>query len=140
MSIDAGFHGRTGLSGAAGNDEVAQYFLSDRPEEFTKVPFNDLEAMRAALQCGGVAGVLLETIPATCGFPVPDDEYLPGVKALCEEYGALYIADEVQTGFGRTGKFFAMDHAGVVPDILVMAKGLGSGMPISARTLAKPKP
>lgn len=137
VSIDAGFHGRTGLSGAAGNDEVAQFFLSDRPEEFTKVPFNDLDAMRAALRRGGIAAVLLETIPATCGFPVPDDDYLPGVKALCEEYGALYIADEVQTGLGRTGRMWGVDNWGVEPDILITGKGLSGGLyPVSAAVLS----
>ncbi len=136
VSIDAGFHGRTGLSGAAGNDEIAQYFLSDRPEEFIKVPFNDLEAMRAGLRGGGVAAVLMETIPATCGFPLPDDEYLPGVKALCEEYGALYIADEVQTGLGRTGRMWGVDNWGIEPDILVTGKCLSGGLyPVSAAVL-----
>jgi len=137
VSIDAGFHGRTGLSGAAGNDEVAQFFLSDRPDEFIKVPFNDLDAMRAALRSGDIAAVLLETIPATCGFPVPDDDYLPGVKALCEEYGVLYIADEVQTGLGRTGRLWGVDNWGVKPDILITGKGLSGGLyPVSAAVLS----
>ena len=137
VSIDSGFHGRTGLSGAAGNDEVAQYFLSDRPEEFIKVPFNDLDAMRSGLRGGDVAAVLMETIPATCGFPVPDDEYLPGVKALCEEYGTLYIADEVQTGLGRTGRMWGVDNWGVEPDILITGKCLSGGLyPVSAAVLS----
>jgi acetylornithine/succinyldiaminopimelate/putrescine aminotransferase/Ser/Thr protein kinase RdoA (MazF antagonist) len=137
VSIDAGFHGRTGLSGAAGNDEVARFFLSDRPEEFTRIPFNDLDAMRAALRSGDVAAVLLETIPATCGFPIPNDDYLPGVKALCEEHGALYIADEVQTGLGRTGRMWGVDNWSVEPDILITGKGLSGGLyPVSAAVLS----
>jgi acetylornithine/succinyldiaminopimelate/putrescine aminotransferase/Ser/Thr protein kinase RdoA (MazF antagonist) len=136
VAIEAGFHGRTGLAGAAGDDEVARYFLSDRPEEFTKVPFNDLGAMRAALQGGDVAGVLMETIPATYGFPLPDDDYLPGVRTLCDEFGTLYIADEVQTGLGRTGTLWGVEQWGVEPDILVTGKGLSGGLyPVSATLL-----
>lgn len=138
VAIDAGFHGRTGLSGAAGNDEVARYFLSDRPGEFTKVPFNDLDAMRLALSAGDVAAVLLETIPATCGFPIPDDDYLPGVRSLCDEFGTLYIADEVQTGLGRTGRLWGVDNWGVEPDILITGKALSGGLyPMSAAVLSR---
>jgi len=136
VGIDAGFHGRTGLAGAAGDDEVARYFLSDKPDEFIKVPFNDLGAMRAALQGSDVAGVLIETIPATCGFPLPDDNYLPGVRALCDEFDTLYIADEVQTGLGRTGTLWGVEQWGVEPDILVTGKGLSGGLyPVSAALL-----
>ena len=71
VAMESGYHGHTGLSGAAGEDENAHYFVSDCPAEFVKVPFNDLEAMRAALRGDDVAAVILETIPATCGFPVP---------------------------------------------------------------------
>ena len=138
VAIDAGFHGRTGLAGAAGDDEVARYFLSDKPGEFVKVPFNDLDAMRAALGNGDVAAVLIETIPATCGFPLPDDDYLPGVRSLCDEFGALYIADEVQTGLGRTGTLWGVEQWGVEPDILVTGKGLSGGLyPVSATLLSE---
>lgn len=132
------FHGRSGLSGAAGDDTAARYFLSDRPDEFVKVPFNDLAAMRKALSGGDVAAVLMETIPATSGFPVPDDDYLPGVQALCREAGTLYIADEVQTGLGRTGRLWGVDNWGVAPDILVTGKGLSGGLyPVSAAILSE---
>ncbi len=138
VALEAGFHGMTGLSGAAGNDETARYFLSDRPAEFTRVPFNDLRAMRDALRGGDVAAVLMETIPATCGFPVPDDDYLPGVKKLCEEYDVLYIADEVQTGLGRTGQLWGVDNWDVEPDILITGKGLSGGLyPVSAAVLSE---
>ena len=138
VAIDAGFHGRTGLAGAAGDDEVARYFLSDKPDEFVKVPFNDLNAMRAALGKSDVAAVLIETIPATYGFPLPEDDYLPGVRKLCEEFGALYIADEVQTGLGRTGTLWGVEQWGVEPDILVTGKGLSGGLyPVSATLLSE---
>ena len=78
------------------------------------------------------AAIIIEPVLGEGGYVPAPAGYLQALRALCDEHGILLIADEVQTGFGRTGKFFAMDHAGVVPDIIVMAKGLGSGMPISA--------
>jgi acetylornithine/succinyldiaminopimelate/putrescine aminotransferase/Ser/Thr protein kinase RdoA (MazF antagonist) len=139
VALDTGYHGRTGLSGAAGDDQAARYFLSDQPGEFCKVPFNDLDAMRRALSDHDVAAVLLETIPATSGFQLPHDHYLPGVKALCEQFGSLYIADEVQTGLGRTGRMWAVEHWDLVPDILVTGKGLSGGLyPIAAAVLSEP--
>lgn len=139
VAIDKGYHGRTGLSGAAGDDAAARYFHSEPPAgDFTKVPFNDLEAMEKELKAGDVAGVLLETIPATLGFPMPAPGYLDGIKRLCEQHGALYIADEVQTGLGRTGSLWAVQGYGVEPDILVTAKGLSGGLyPIAATLIAK---
>jgi len=138
VAMESGYHGHTGLAGAAGDDANARYFASDRPAEFAKVPFADLEAMRAALAGHDVAAVILETIPATCGFPVPPDDYLPGVAALCSEYGALYIADEVQTGLGRTGWLWGVEAWGVQPDILVTGKGLSGGLyPVAAAVLRK---
>jgi acetylornithine/succinyldiaminopimelate/putrescine aminotransferase len=133
VSLEAAFHGRTGLAAAAGRDDMARYFHADYPAEFVTVPFDDLAAMERALAGGDVAGVLMETIPATYGFPVPSDGYLPGVKALCERHGTLYIADEVQTGLGRTGWLWAIEAWGVEPDLMVVGKGLSGGLyPISA--------
>lgn len=136
VAVDVAYHGRTGLSGAAGDDEVARYFLSDEPADFIKVPFNDQAAMEKALRGGDVAAVLMETIPATCGFPVPDPSYLPHTKLLCETYGALYIADEVQTGLGRTGYLWGVETWDVEPDILVIGKGLSGGIyPMAAAVM-----
>jgi acetylornithine/succinyldiaminopimelate/putrescine aminotransferase len=138
VAVAAGYHGRTGLSGAAGDDEAARYFLSDLPGEFEKVPFDDLAAMEVALADGDVAAVLMETIPATSGFPIPGPEYLPGVKALCERHGSLYIADEVQTGLGRTGAMWGVESFGVEPDLLVTGKGLSGGVyPIAATVMTR---
>jgi putrescine aminotransferase len=128
VALDAGYHGRTGLSGAAGDDATARYFSSDDPQTFLKVPFNHLPAMEAALRNRDVALVMMETIPATYGFPLPHDDYLPGVKALCERYGTLFLADEVQTGLGRTGYPWAIQAWGVEPDMLVTGKGLSGGL------------
>lgn len=138
VGLSAGYHGRTGLSGAAGEDGSARLFLSDSPQEFVKVPFADLDAMAGALAGGDVAAVIMETIPATYGFPVPPDGYLAEVKALCEEHGALYIADEVQTGLGRTGRLWGIEAFGVEPDILVTGKGLSGGIyPIAATIISE---
>jgi acetylornithine/succinyldiaminopimelate/putrescine aminotransferase len=139
VTLAAGYHGRTGLSGAAGEDAGAAYFLSDLPDQFAKVPFADLDAMAAELSRGDVAAVLLETVPATYGFPVPPEGYLPAVRALCDEHDALYIADEVQTGLGRTGRLWGVETFGVEPDILVCGKGLSGGMYPIAATVMTPR-
>lgn len=140
VSLVGSYHGHTGLCLAAGDVKNAEYFLSEGPRsEFTQVPFNDLDAMRATLASGDVAGVMLEIIPATLGFPMPAPGYLSGVKALCEEYGALFIADEVQTGLGRTGMMWAVQGYGVEPDLLVTGKGLSGGMYPMAATLLSPR-
>ncbi len=128
VSIIKGYHGHAGLSVAAGDERFSKIFLSDRPDEFVQVPFNDLDAMEAALKGRDVAGAILETIPATYGFPMPAPGYLPGVKALCEKYGTLYIADEVQTGFMRCGEMWGWQSFGVEPDLFIAAKGLSGGL------------
>jgi len=133
VSIVKAYHGHTGLAVATGDDRFAALFLADRPEEFPHVPFNDLAAMEGALRGRDVAAVIMETIPATYGFPLPNPGYLEGVKQLCEQYGALYIADEVQTGLMRTGELWAISKHGIEPDILVTGKGISGGLyPISA--------
>jgi len=138
VALEAGFHGRTALAAAAGKDDTAKFFRSDYPGEFSTVPFDDLAAMERALSSGEVAAVLMETIPATYGFPVPSDRYLPGVKALCERHGTLYVADEVQTGLGRTGHLWGVEAWGVTPDLLVTGKGLSGGLyPMAAVVMTK---
>ena len=133
VSILKGYHGHTGLAVCTGDERFSRLFLSERPDEFVQVPFNDLAAMEQALADGDVAAVIMETIPATYGFPMPKDGYLAGVKALCAAQGTLYIADEVQTGLMRCGTFWAIDGYGVEPDMIVTAKGLGGGLyPIAA--------
>ena len=135
ISLEIAYHGRTGLSGATGDDATAVFFHSDNPAEYIKVPFDDADAIERVLRTNDVAGVIIETIPATYGFISPSAGYLPRVKALCERYGALYIADEVQTGLGRTGHLWGVTAFGVEPDILVTAKGLSGGLYPMAATL-----
>lgn len=139
VSLDKGYHGSTGLSGAAGDPKNADFFFSrGAGGDYTNVPFNDLSAMEEVLSGNDSAAVILETIPATYGFPLPEDGYLAGVRELCDKYGALYIADEVQTGLGRTGNLWGVETFGVIPDILVVGKGLSGGIyPISAVVISK---
>jgi acetylornithine/succinyldiaminopimelate/putrescine aminotransferase len=133
VSIVKAYHGHTGLAVATGDERFSELFLSARPEEFPHVTFNDLAAMEAALAGRDVAAVIMETIPATYGFPLPDPGYLETVKALCERYGTLYIADEVQTGLMRTGELWGITKHGITPDIMVTGKGISGGMyPIAA--------
>lgn len=138
VSIVGSYHGHTGLAVAAGDRDAAEAFLATGPEgDFPQVPFNDLEALEAALAAAPAAAVILETIPATIGFPVPAPDYLNGVRELCDRFGALYIADEVQTGLGRSGSMWAVERFGVTPDILVTGKGLSGGLyPIAATLLS----
>jgi acetylornithine/succinyldiaminopimelate/putrescine aminotransferase len=133
ISIVKAYHGHTGLAVGTGDDRFSKLFLCDQPDDFVHVPFNDLTAMDDALRGRDVAAVLMETIPATYGFPLPQPGYLEAVKQLCERYDALYIADEVQTGLMRTGELWGITKHGISPDLLVTGKGLSGGMyPISA--------
>ncbi len=128
VAIDKGFHGLSGLSGAAGDNTNAQYFNSDFPDDFVRVPFNDLDALEDALKGGDVAAFLAEPLPATAGFPLPDDSYFRTVRKLCDDYGTLLIADEVQTGLGRSGSMWAVEKFGVQPDMLITGKGIAGGL------------
>ncbi|MHB8504136.1 MAG: class-III pyridoxal-phosphate-dependent aminotransferase [Acidimicrobiales bacterium] len=133
VSIIKAYHGHTGLAVATGDDRFAKLFLADQPDDFPHVPFNDLEAMDRVLRGRDVAAAIMETIPATYGFPLPEPGYLEAVKSMCERYGSLYIADEVQTGLMRTGELWGITKHGIAPDLLVTGKGLSGGMyPISA--------
>jgi len=109
------------------------YYFGWNDEETTAFCLRQLDQLLHSQSAPDeTAAIIIEPVLGEGGYVPAPAGYLQALRALCDEHGILLIADEVQTGFGRTGKFFAMDHAGVVPDILVMAKGLGSGMPISA--------
>jgi acetylornithine/succinyldiaminopimelate/putrescine aminotransferase len=136
VSILKGYHGHSGLSVATGDDRFTKIFLADRPDEFVHVPFNDIDEMARALGGNDCAALIMETIPATYGFPMPKTGYLNACKELCEKHGTIYIADEVQTGLMRTGAMWGWQAFGVQPDIMVTAKGLSGGLyPISAALL-----
>ena len=131
ISAHGGYHGHTGLALATGDEQYRRPFEPLAPG-FVQVPFGDLGALEAAMGLD-TAAVLLETIPATLGIVLPPEGYMAGVRALCDRQGAVMIADEVQSGLGRCGTVWAIDAYGVVPDILVTAKGLSGGIyPITA--------
>ncbi|MFA6241239.1 MAG: acetylornithine transaminase [Candidatus Hydrogenedentales bacterium] len=125
------FHGRTfGAISATGQPKYQEGFEPLLPG-IRHVPFDDMGALRKALS-PQTGAVIVEPIQGEGGVRVPANDYLKQVRALCDERGALLILDEVQTGVGRTGKFFAHEHYGITPDIIVVAKGLGNGVPIGA--------
>jgi len=132
ISTSDAFHGKTmGALSATGRDVYRTPFGPLIPE-ISHVPWNDAAAMENAIT-SEAAAVILEPIQGESGIQVPDDDYLPRVRKACDKVGALLIVDEVQTGLGRTGAMFAVDHWGVVPDIMTLAKSLGGGvMPIGA--------
>lgn len=129
VSIIKAYHGHTGLALATGDPRFSGLFLSEGPpEEFVQVPFNDVNAMEHALASNDVAAVIMETIPATYGFPMPREGYLRAVRQLCDRHRTLYIADEVQTGLMRTGHLWGVETFGVQPDIMVIGKGISGGL------------
>jgi len=131
VSVVGGYHGHTGLALATGDPQYRDPFGPNLPG-FVQVPFDDLAAMERAVG-GDTAAVIMEPIPATLGMPIASPGYLAGVERLCHERGALFIADEVQTGLGRTGRMWCHQHDSLSPDIVVTGKGLSGGVyPITA--------
>lgn len=125
------FHGRTlGALSATGQEKFQKGFEPLVPG-FRHVPYDNIHALREAVNRNTCA-ILLEPIQGEGGVRIPGDNYLREVRALCDEHKILLILDEVQTGMGRTGKLFAHEHAGITPDIMTVAKGLGGGVPIGA--------
>ncbi|HTN71568.1 MAG TPA: aminotransferase class III-fold pyridoxal phosphate-dependent enzyme, partial [Methylomirabilota bacterium] len=102
------------------------------PAGFRQIPFNDLRAAEDAVDGQKTVGIFIEPIQGEGGVNVADEEYLRGLRELCDRRGLLLIFDEVQTGMGRTGKLFGYEHFGVTPDIMTLAKALGGGLPIGA--------
>ncbi|BAU26585.1 acetylornithine aminotransferase [Aneurinibacillus soli] len=131
ITFTQSFHGRTlATLTATGQDKVKDGF-APLPEGFVTVPYNDLEALTAAIT-DKTCAIMLEMIQGEGGVHPADPEFAEGIKQLCDQHDLLLIVDEVQTGIGRTGKWFAHQHYGLEPDIITMAKGLGSGFPIGA--------
>ncbi|MBI2155743.1 MAG: aspartate aminotransferase family protein [Candidatus Rokubacteria bacterium] len=132
------FHGRTLATVTATGQEKYQHGFEPLMPGFKHVPYNDLRAMERAID-SRTAAILVEPIQGEGGVNVPDDDYLPGLRKLCDESGALLILDEVQTGLGRTGRLWAYEHAGVEPDVMTLAKALANGVPMGAM-LAREEP
>jgi ornithine--oxo-acid transaminase len=127
------FHGRTTSIITFSSDSDSKKHFGPFTPGFIAIPYDNLTALEDELKKGNVAGFLVEPIQGEAGVHVPSEGFLSGAKALCEKYGALFIADEVQTGIARTGKLLACDHENVRPDILILGKALSGGVyPVSA--------
>jgi acetylornithine/succinyldiaminopimelate/putrescine aminotransferase len=126
------FHGRTLATLTATGQPAKHAPFEPLPTGFTHIPFGDLEAAIHALSKDDVAAVLVEVIQAEGGINVAPPGYLPALQTACREAGALFMIDEVQTGMARTGTWFAFEAEGLSPDVVTMAKALGSGMPVGA--------
>ena len=131
VSMLGSFHGRTLAALAATGQPAKHEPFQPMPEGFMHVPFGDFSALTAAVD-GSVAAVLVECVQGEGGVMPASDEWLRAVRELCTERGALMMIDEVQTGFARTGDWFAFQHAGVQPDVVMLAKAMGNGMPVGA--------
>jgi ornithine--oxo-acid transaminase len=133
IACEGNFHGRTITIISMSTDPEARNHYGPFTPGFIIIPYNDLNALEAALQDPDVAGFLVEPIQGEAGVFVPDEGYLKKSYDLCKRHNVLFIADEVQTGIARTGKLLACDHEGVRPDVLILGKALSGGiMPISA--------
>ncbi len=131
LTFEGAFHGRsTGAIAAAGSEKMVKGFGPLMPG-FRQLPFGDIDALRAAVGSGTCA-VMIEPIQGEGGIRPLPDAVLKEIRALCDETGALLILDEVQCGMGRTGRLFAHEFAGIAPDIMMVAKGIGGGFPLGA--------
>jgi predicted acetylornithine/succinylornithine family transaminase len=132
VSTNDSFHGRTLAALAATGQFEKQAAFLPMPEGFDHVPYGDIGAMDAAVDPDHVAAVLVEPILGEAGVVMPSSDYLGALRSLCTERGVLLMVDEIQTGLGRTGRWFAFQHLGIEPDVVTMAKALGNGMPVGA--------
>ncbi|MCS6805740.1 MAG: acetylornithine transaminase [Acidobacteriota bacterium] len=131
ISFEGGFHGRTMAALSATGSSKYHKGIAPLVPDHHHVPFGDLQAVAAKMN-ETVAGVLLEPIQSMAGVRMASAEFYQGLRRLCNQYGALLIYDEVQTGMGRTGEFFFAPRWGVTPDIMTLAKGIASGVPMGA--------
>jgi acetylornithine/N-succinyldiaminopimelate aminotransferase len=131
--MENSFHGRTMATLTATGSRKVQAGFEPLLTGFLRAPFNDIDAVRKiAENANEVVAVLVEPVQGEGGITVPDPAYLPRLREICDTYGWLLMLDEVQTGNGRTGRFFAYQHTDVLPDVVTTAKGLGNGVPIGA--------
>ncbi|HEX8313434.1 MAG TPA: aminotransferase class III-fold pyridoxal phosphate-dependent enzyme [Flavisolibacter sp.] len=137
VAFKKAFHGRTSLAVSA-TDNKAIIAPINETENIAFLPFNDEEALKEYFEANGneIAAVIIETIQGVGGINVAEDRFLQAIRTLCDQYRSVFIADEVQCGYGRSGRFFAADHAGVNADIYSMAKGMGNGFPIGGILIA----
>lgn len=135
LAFGKAFHGRTSLAVEATDNPkiVAPVNVSGN---ITFVPFNDIEAVRMELAKGDVCAVIIEGIQGVGGVQIPHDTFLQELRKACDEEGTLLVLDEIQSGYGRSGKFFAHQYAGIRPDIITMAKGIGNGFPLAGMLIS----
>jgi acetylornithine/N-succinyldiaminopimelate aminotransferase len=137
--MEKAWHGRTLATLAATDSPKAKVGFGELPGGFVRVPYKNFPAIeQAAAENPEIQAVLLEVLQGEGGINVADTEYLQALRALCTAKGWLLMIDEVQSGIGRTGKWFGYQHAGIEPDVITLAKGLGSGVPIGACLAAGP--
>lgn len=129
ISFKKSFHGRTSAAVSI-TDNPKIIAPINKSKEVVFLELNDLEAVKNELSKGDVAAVIIEGIQGIGGIFVPDPQFLRGIKELCVQYQAVFIIDEIQSGYGRSGKFFAFQYADVKPDLITIAKGMGNGFPI----------
>jgi acetylornithine/N-succinyldiaminopimelate aminotransferase len=129
LTFEGAFHGRTLATLAAGGQAKYLEGFGPKVQGFDQIPITDLEAVEAALGPHSAA-IMIEPIQGEGGVRVVPHAFLRGLRAICDEHGLLLIIDEVQTGVGRTGRFFAFEHSGIRPDIATVAKGIGGGFPL----------
>jgi len=135
--MDSSFHGRTLATLSATGNRKVQAGFEPLVQGFIRAPYNDIDAVKSiAANNPNVVAILVEPIQGEGGINIPDTSYLPELHAICEEHNWLLMLDEIQTGNGRTGKYFAFQHHDFTPDVLTTAKGLGNGMPIGACLVA----
>jgi 4-aminobutyrate aminotransferase len=139
LAFEGAFHGRTyGALSLTDSKPVQKNGFGPFLPGVYHVPFglraDEIVALikKSGLELQSLAAIFVEPILGEGGYIIPPDEFLPQLRKMCNEYGILLVADEIQSGVGRTGKFLAVEHWGVIPDIITLAKGLGSGMPIGA--------
>ena len=137
VTLKGSFHGRTLATLAATGQDVFHKDFLPLPEGFLYAEPDDIDDLRRIFRENKVAGVLLEPVQGEGGVRALSDEYLRSVRLLCDEYDALLMCDEVQTGNGRTGKLYAYMHAGIMPDVVTTAKGLGGGLPIGCAMMSE---
>lgn len=129
LSFKKAFHGRTSLAVEA-TDNPKIVAPVNESGHITFVPLNDIDAVRKELVAGDVCAVIIEGIQGVGGVQIPDDDFLKDLRSVCTETGTVLILDEIQSGYGRSGKFFAHQYAEIRPDIITMAKGIGNGFPL----------
>jgi acetylornithine aminotransferase len=133
LVMEGSFHGRTLATLSATGNRKVQAGFEPLVQGFVRVPYDDFPAVEtAAANRSSIVAVLVEPIQGEGGINMPAGDYLQRLRALCDRHGWLLMLDEIQTGMGRTGRLFAHQHAGIVPDVMTLAKGLGNGVPIGA--------